>query len=90
VSPSTLEPKVVAERQGFRLVHQTRDARAWPNTSDLVLEHFQVDAMGVGRWVHVTSWCLSAQYRPVKSEDTVIVALKMLLDPGPVVTDKRP
>jgi hypothetical protein len=81
---------VVVEREGYRLVHQHRDPIAWPNVSDLVLERSDADAMGESHWVHVYDWCLSAQSRydlhqhPERSM-AAIVALKLLLDPGPAV-----
>jgi hypothetical protein len=82
---------VVRERDRYRLVHHRRDAKTWPNVSDLTLERQQLDAMGDAHWVYVDSWCLSAQRRIEQGRDhtTEIVALKLLLDDGPIVDTSK-
>lgn len=88
---STL-PRIIANRENYRLVHQVRPESHWQNISDLTLERFTHDAMGEGRWDYVASWCLSVRREPLKSEDDkMVLALKLILDPGPVVdTSPRP
>lgn len=82
------DPKIVASRGEYRLVHEPRDEKLWPNVSDLTLEHLATDAMGEAFWEQVDRWCLSevAENQLLQSEPqmTDVVALKMLLDTGPV------
>lgn len=81
--------RIVASRDGYRLVHAPRDQKRWPNVSDLTLERRVFDAMDEPHWIHVDRWCLSAQdVRHSDDDQTDVIALKMLLDPGPVVTTK--
>lgn len=49
------------------------------------MERRAVDAMGVETWVSVNTWMLSRQSLSSASANSSVVALKMLLDPGPVV-----
>jgi len=83
------DPMIVSTRPGLRLVHTPRDPQHWPNMSDLVLEREAKDAMGALIWVTVTSWCLSetpsSDIFKTPPAYTHIVALKMLLDAGPVI-----
>lgn len=87
VEMSMINPRVIAERDGLRLVHQMRDEKSWSNVSDLTLERITEDAMGEKRWTYVTSWCLSAISIRYNRDDQEydIIALKMILDTGPVL-----
>lgn len=81
-------PKVVAERNGLRLVHKQRDQVRWQNYSDVTLEQRQVDAMGFERWIYLESWMLCSS-SVLRSENYVTLALKLLLDDGPVLEGGR-
>jgi len=78
------EPKIVAVRDGYRLVHRLRDPAHWPNT-DVTLERAEQDAMGVSRWTYVDGWCLSPIAHIRVPEDILRAVLKMLLDTGPLI-----
>jgi hypothetical protein len=88
---STL-PAVIAERDGYRLVHQRRDEKTWPNMSDLTLERISEDAMGVPYWRQVVAWTISAQREPIsEGQKPTLLALKLLLTTGPAIdTSPRP
>jgi hypothetical protein len=82
-------PTIVAETQTLRLVHTLRDPKRWENVSDLTLERKDIDAMGQSVWLRVDSWTLSprifAAILDGRKEDSVIVALNMLLTAFPVI-----
>jgi hypothetical protein len=77
-------PMVIAQSGEYRLVHQIRDLRAWPNMSDLTLERRTTDAMNQEQWSRIDSWCLGPRTDLSVSrnhEDSVIMALQMILNP---------
>lgn len=78
------DPQVVVRRDGFRLVYQRRDGRKWPNTSDVTLERETTDAMGATQWMEAARWTLAPQ-EPGDCAQYDVLALKLLLDRGPVV-----
>lgn len=81
--------KIVATRNGLRLVHKQREPHRWPNTSDLTLEQERIDATGETHWVYVDSWRLSPRSTLSHGEDNAVIALKMILDSGTVL-EKKP
>jgi hypothetical protein len=85
-------PVIVAETDTLRLVHTIRDSKRWKDCSDLTLERKDKNAMGEPVWLRVDSWVLSprkfAAVLDGRKEDSVIVALNMLLTSFPVIEDE--
>jgi hypothetical protein len=81
-------PSVLITLDGYRLVHEVRDQTAWPHISDPVLEQLGTDAMGEPRWIYITSWCLGPVTESGLKERAEEVALRMLVNPGPVLKTK--
>lgn len=77
------KPKIIAQRNNLRLVHEVRNQERWPGVSDLVLERLHSDAMKEPIWITVDTWCLYPRKMNAvldgRKADSVIVALNLLL-----------
>lgn len=85
-------PRIIAERNGLRVVHKFREQRLWEGGSDVTLERVSSDAMGNQTWIPVEGWYLSPEPRHKtwggNSVDHLSIVLNMLLTNFDVVHDK--